>query len=230
MWTRQELKGIGKTALKANYWKSVIAAFLLALLAGGVYTSSRSQSIEMDVTPESLQQGMQSIPLEAIALISGALLIILLIALVLKIFFFNPLKVGCFSFFRKNVTDPGTKLDMILSGFSQYGRTFVTLFLSDLYVFLWCLLLVIPGLMKAYSYRLVPYILADDPELSPREVLEKSQQMMDGQRWNAFVYDLSFLGWEILGVLTFGVVNLLWTNPYKENADAALYLRLRGEI
>ena len=54
--------------------------------------------------------------------------------------------------------------------------------------------------------------------------------MMDGQRWNAFVYDLSFLGWEILGALTFGVVNLLWTNPYKENADAALYLRLRGEI
>ena len=231
MWTRKEIKEIGKTAFKANYWKSVIAAFLLSILGGGVYAGSRSQTSDMETSSESLQQSVQSVPPGVIALASGVVIIILLIALVLKIFFFNPLKVGCYAFFRKNVTDPAeTKLDMILSGFSQYKRTFLTLFLSDLYVFLWCLLLIIPGLMRAYSYRLVPYILADDPELSPKEVLQKSKQMMYGQRWNAFVLDLSFLGWEILGALTLGLVDLFWTKPYEQNADAALYLRLRGEI
>lgn len=231
MWTRKEIKETGKAAFKANYWKSVIVAFLLSVLAGGVYAGSSSQTSDLETTPESLQQSTQSMPLGVIALASSVVIIILLIALVLKIFFFNPLKVGCYAFFRTNVTNPAeTKLDMILSGFSQYKRTFLTLFLSDLYVFLWCLLLIIPGIMRAYSYRLVPYILSDDPELSPKEVLRKSKEMMHGQRWKAFVLDLSFLGWEILGALTLGLVDLFWTKPYEQNADAALYLRLRGEI
>lgn len=230
MWTRTEIKEIGRAAFKANYWKSVIAAFLLALLAGGTMVSSRSQSTEVDVSPESLEQGLQGIPAEAVGFIAGTFLIIMIVALLLKIFLFNPLKVGCYSFFRQNVTDPETKLDMILTGFSQYGRTFLTLFLTDLYVFLWTLLLIIPGFMKAYSYRLVPYILEDEPELTPQEVLQRSKEMMDGHRWNAFVYDLSFIGWYILGALTFQVVSIFWTNPYKQNADAALYLRLRGDF
>lgn len=229
MWTRTEIKEIGRTAFKANYWKSVIAAFLLALLAGGTMISSRSTSTDVEVTPESVEQGLQGVPVEAVGLIAGSVIVIMIISLLLKIFFFNPLKVGCYSFFRQNVKNPETNLDMIMTGFSQYGRTFLTLLLTDLYVLLWFLLLVIPGIVKAYSYRLVPYILADDPDLTPREVLKKSTELMEGHRWNAFVYDLSFIGWYLLGALTFQLVTIFWTNPYKQNADAALYLRLRGD-
>ena len=103
---------------------------------------------------------------------------------------------------------------------------FITLFLRDLFLVLWSLLFFIPGIVKSYSYRLVPYLLKDHPELSPTEVITRSRQMMNGHKWQAFVLDLSFLGWYLLGILTLGAVNVFWSNPYHDNTAAAFYLEL----
>jgi len=101
--------------------------------------------------------------------------------------------------------------------------------LYSLFVFLWSLLLIFPGIIKSYSYRMVPYILRDNPDLSATEVITRSREMMDGHKGNAFLLDLSFIGWVLLGVITCGLVMVLWTRPYMENTNAALYLRLKEE-
>ncbi len=231
MWTRQELKEIGKTAFRAQYWKSVLVGFLLTILTAGATAASSDEG--QDVTQEfeqatngMTQQEITTLVLAGAGIVAG----VSIVAILLKIFLFNPLKVGCYGFFRENVKDTTTSLDVLGTGFGRYGHTFATLFLTDLFTVLWTLLFIIPGIVKAYSYRMVPFILRDNPELSATEVITASRKMMDGQKWNAFVLDLSFIGWILLTIFTLGLVGLFWYNPYYYSTNAALYLRLKGEI
>ena len=229
MWTISDLKAKGKAAMKANYKNSVIAGILLALFGAGTASGTRStmtQEQQQTVTDASSSLTPEELAIIAIAVI-GASLVVCAIALVLRIFVFNPLNVGCHRFFRLNVEDNTTPLGVIKEGFSDYGRVFFTLFLRDLFLALWCLLLVIPGIVKAYSYRMVPYILKDNPELSAIDVITKSREMMNGNKWNAFVLDLSFIGWFLLSLLTCGILSIFYTNPYYYNTCAALYTELK---
>ncbi|MDR0771905.1 MAG: DUF975 family protein [Candidatus Peribacteria bacterium] len=91
-----------------------------------------------------------------------------------------------------------------------------------LYIFLWSLLLVIPGIIKGYSYALVPYLLRDNKKLEYNDVITKSRKLMDGHKFNLFVLDLSFLGWAILALLSFGI-GFFWLIPYIETTRAAFY-------
>ena len=76
---------------------------------------------------------------------------------------------------------------------------------------------------------MVPYIIKDNPELTATETITKSREMMNGNKWRAFLLDLSFIGWIILGAVTFGILFILWTCPYMQNANAALYLELKEQ-
>ena len=101
--------------------------------------------------------------------------------------------------------------------------------LSGLFIFLWGLLFIIPGIIKSYSYRMVPYILRDEPELSPMEVISRSRDMMNGQKLNAFILDLSFIGWALLTALTCGLAGIFYVGPYKAGTDAALYDAVKAD-
>jgi uncharacterized membrane protein len=141
-----------------------------------------------------------------------------------------PLGYGFYLMFLKFDRDQTTDtVGSIFDGFKTYGRAIGVPLLMAVYIFLWTLLLIIPGIVKAYSYRMVPYILRDNPELSATEVITASRQLMDGNKWQTFVFDLSYIGWFLLGCITFGLVNVSWTSPYRQNANAALYLTLIGE-
>ena len=103
------------------------------------------------------------------------------------------------------------------------------MFLRNLFVALWSLLLVIPGIIKLYSYRLVPYILKEHPEISGTQVITISRQMMNGHKWNTFVLDLSFIGWMLLSALTFGILHLFYVGPYMQATDAELYEAVKAD-
>ncbi|NLS84087.1 MAG: DUF975 family protein [Ruminococcaceae bacterium] len=109
-----------------------------------------------------------------------------------------------------------------------YWNIVKTMFLRGLYTFLWSLLLVIPGIIKSYQYRLVPYIMAENPNISSRRAFELSRQMTDGEKWNIFVLDLSFIGWYVLCGITFGI-GFLFLNPYLQATNAELYSALRAK-
>ena len=157
-----------------------------------------------------------------LAIIGGLLLAVLVITSLLRLLVFNPLEVGCQNYFLRNAEAPA-ELNTLGRGFHPYWRTVWTLFLRGIFLFLWSLLFIVPGIVKSYSYRMVPFLLADHPELSGTEAITLSRQMMNGHKWNAFVLDLSFLGWHILSILTLGLLGIFFVNPYQLSTDAELY-------
>lgn len=114
------------------------------------------------------------------------------------------------------------ELEDMAWGFKNFGNAIGLFFWQALWVFLWSLLFLIPGIVKAYSYRLAFYILADNPDIGVREALNESKRLTDGFKWDLFVLDLSFLGWAILANLTFGI-GYFWLTPYMEITLANAY-------
>ena len=148
------------------------------------------------------------------------------IAIAVDAFVINPLSGGFRRFFIKNLNDRAELKELAYCYDHGYMQVVKTLFLRDVYLVLWTLLLVIPGIIKAYEYRMIPYIVAEHPEMPAKEVFAQSREMMRGQKWNAFVLDLSFIGWDILAAFTAGVLYVFYVRPYKDMTDAALYEQL----
>ncbi len=94
--------------------------------------------------------------------------------------------------------------------------------LRGLYIFLWSLLFIIPGIVAGYSYAMADYILAEKPNMTASEAVELSKSMMYGNRFRLFCLQLSFIGWDILATLAFGIGHL-WLTPYKQASYAAFY-------
>ena len=107
-----------------------------------------------------------------------------------------------------------------------FSRVLTTTLLYYVYVFLWSLLLLIPGCIKAYSYAMTPYILKDNPEMKNNAAIEESMRMMDGHKLELFMLDLSFIGWAILSLLTC-CIGFLWLTPYMNMARVNFYEDLK---
>ena len=101
-----------------------------------------------------------------------------------------------------------------------------TLLLTSIFKFLWDLT-IIGGIIKYYSYFMVPYIVAENPNIKPLDAINLSRKMMKGHKWECFVLDLSFIGWDILGFLTIGLLSLFFVNPYKEAVYCEYYAYIR---
>ena len=100
------------------------------------------------------------------------------------------------------------------------------MFHTQLSIFLWSFLLIIPGIYKQYQYRMVEYILAEHPDMYYKDVMQLSKDMMAGEKWNAFVLDLSFILWNVGSIITCGTLHVLFVAPYQYLTNAALYRRL----
>lgn len=110
-------------------------------------------------------------------------------------------------------------------GYKKFGRAFLCQFLVGLFIFLWSLLLIIPGIIHAFAYAMTPYIVMEDDQISITDAMKKSKDMMRGNKWRLFCLIFSFLGWVLLGIITFGIV-LVWIEPYMQTAMAAFYREL----
>lgn len=111
-------------------------------------------------------------------------------------------------------------------GTEQIGGLVVLSLMTNLFVFLWSLLFIIPGFVKAYAYSMAPYIKYDHPEYSWKRCLDESQAMMKGYKWKLFCLDLSFIGWNIVGMLCF-MVGMYWVLPYTKAAQVCFYEELK---
>lgn len=152
------------------------------------------------------------------SLVSGALSNVPIIGLI----FSCIINVGLVSYLINFLTDKETKLEMLFSKFSNWKQISLVTLLEFVYVFLWTLLLIIPGIIKGLAYSLVPYILEDEKDMSPSEVLKLSEAMMQGHKWEYFKLNLSFIGWHILAMFTL-LIPYLWLIPY-QNVVTSKYL------
>lgn len=139
-----------------------------------------------------------------------------------------PVMYGYSVTFLSLVRHEGLEFGHLFDGFKDYFRILGTLLLAKIYVLLWTLLLIIPGIVKSYSYAMTNYILKDDPELSNNGAIEKSMDMMKGYKMKLFLMDLSFIGWAILCVLTIGI-GFFFLIPYVEASHVAFYEDLKSE-
>lgn len=117
---------------------------------------------------------------------------------------------------------------VLFEGFQDYKRIFVTKLLQSIYTGLWMLLLVVPGVIKAYSYAMTDYILKENPDMNNNAAIEKSMAMMEGHKMRLFMLDLSFIGWALLAVLTLGI-GFFFLQPYVQVAHAAFYEDLKAQ-
>ena len=113
-------------------------------------------------------------------------------------------------------------------GDGQLGKYIGLGLLQMLFIFLWSLLLIIPGIIKSYAYSMSYFIQLDNPDMGPKDSITASRKMMKGHKWQLFVMDLSFIGWYIVGFLCLGV-GVLWVHPYYELSKALFYEELKAE-
>lgn len=227
-WTRAELKIRAKAAVKMYYWKMVLVALILSMIGGGA-SGVGSRSANDNSAGSGASSMFEGINMQVAMIAVIIVLVVVVIALALSVFVFNVLEVGCRGFFSRSMTeDP--ELGLIADGFTQnYWNCVKTQFLKSLFIGLWSLLFVIPGVIKAYEYRMVPYLLAEHPEMSSGEIFARSKEMMQGNKWDTFVLDISFVGWVLLSGITLGILYIFWVGPYIAATDAALYHRISGK-
>lgn len=139
----------------------------------------------------------------------------------------GPMALGV-SIFALNISrNTNPKLENLFDGFKNFGPAFIANFLVGLYCFLWALLLIIPGIIKGYSYAMVNYILADEPGIEPSAALRKSQAMMDGNKLKLFYMHCFFFLLSLACILTLGI-GFLWLVPYTHVVTAKFYDDVKG--
>ncbi len=226
MWTRLELKLRAKQILKNTYWKAFAASLVLSFATGGGLSFNwKFNSGDMSKEFSNIDA---NIIFPVVAIIAIVAIIIITFSLLISIFVGGPLEVGGQKFFVKNQQED-SNLKYLGAGFSKetYFNVVLTIFLRNLYIVLWSLLLIIPGIVKSYAYRMVPYILTENPGMKASEAINLSERMTKGHKGDIFVLDLSFIGWIILGLLAF-FIGIIFVFPYINSTNAELYLKLKG--
>ncbi len=234
MWTRDLLKSNAKFALKARYWLAVLVSLIATLLMGGSSGFSGMSSFRGNLQSGSsnfsgikdffTQNSRVILPIFAGVAVIGFIAICASIAF--RIFVSNPVGVGQNSYYLQNRIGKG-EITTLFSAFKAgYLNVVKVLFFKNLYIFLWSLLFIIPGIIKTYEYFAVDYILAENPHMDEKRALELSRLMTQGEKWNIFVVGLSFIGWVLLSMFTC-FIGLIFLKPYIQATFAELYTALR---
>lgn len=217
MWTRAELKARAKVALAQNYWKLVLVGAIASIVGSG-----HNSSVEFNFSEETSGDILSSLG-TMLPVIFGVASAGIIVAFLISFFVLNPIEVGTKRFFLKSLTED-TEIKELLFAFDHgYKNVVKVLFKRDIKVILWSLLFIIPGIVKSYEYRMIPYLLAENPELTEEDAFRYSRQMMYEQKLETFVLDLSFIGWDLLSGITVGIVGLFYVQPYANLTNAALY-------
>ncbi|MCI8742937.1 MAG: DUF975 family protein [Lachnospiraceae bacterium] len=212
MWSRPEVKKRAWNGLKPYYWKAVLCGFLLGLLG------------TLSILPYALAAVLFAVCVCIAPLAPFA-------SCIVNGIYSNILDVGERNFYLRSIQDGApAPVSTIFSGFKSgyYGTSAKILIFRNIFQSLWSLLFVIPGIVKGYEYRMIPYLIAEYPEKGQDEIFGMSKQMMTGNKMKVFVFDLSFTGWVILAMIPAGL-GIPFLLPYYSAACTELYLALKEE-
>lgn len=248
MWSRVELKEYAKSFLKRNYWKAFIVVLIVTILSGGAgdggasnqpsnqykddYVFSEEYNLPETYNNPSfifdIASRTTNMPFSALGVgfISIATMVIMLLFITVGL----VAEVGQSRFFLDGF-EGDVSIKKVVSGFNreEYIPIVKTQIVKNVYIFLWSLLFIVPGIIKAYEYYYVPYIIAEQPHLSPNEAISKSRAMTMGHKLDMFVLNMSFILWYMAGSLLFGI-GIFFVNPYKEAVFARLYNILSDQV
>ncbi len=252
MWTNSLLKQNAWKTLSPYYWTAfgvsvmyVIAAYLPNILVRGL-TSVSIKFSESDVQrwfeliakmaemPESEYQAYIPELLALFAPVYRWLVTIIILSwgvmFAVYVFVLNPIECGLCNFYckgREGEVDLGRFFRYFMGG--RYTPVMKVMFFRTLYTILWTFLLYVPGIVKKYEYFLIPYLLAENPNLPKERAFAISKQTMDGEKWKCFILEFSFIGWWILGYLCC-VVGMIGVVPYYRATMAEFYTCMRAKM
>ena len=233
-----DFRRIAREALTGKWMIAVLVGLVATLLGGGgsggpevklnIDGSGANASFEFaGQTIFSTGGGLNS---DIGAFLVGSAVYITIAAIVMAVVYFalgSIISIG-YARFNLDLVDRGTpSFETLFGYFSYWKTTAVAKLLQSVYILLWSLLFIIPGIIAAYSYAMTEFILAEHPDLTASEAIAQSKEMMAGNRWRLFCLHISFIGWDILSSLTLGIGNL-WLRPYKRAAEAAFYREISG--
>lgn len=220
--TSSDIRSRARQTLAGKWGIAVLAAFLAALL-GGLATGSGGR-IEID------EDLLKSLPRVVRAYIGVALSFGGILGLA-QFILGGVVQLGYSRFLLDMHDGKGAEVSDLFSQFDRFGDGFCLNLLRGIFIFLWSLLLVIPGIVASLSYSMAHFIMVENPNMTAREALRASKELMDGHKWDLFCLNLSFIGWILLCILTLGI-GYLWLDPYMNAAHAAFYrsIRAREEV
>ncbi len=220
-----DFRRIARENLSGHWLISALVCFIAGLLGG---TSSSDGSANVNFEWQDLKAVLPPEVLEGVMAVVIGILIYAVIYAIVAFIIGGVVQLGLISYFLNQHDGKRHEVRDLFSQFFNFGGGFCLRLLTSIYTALWTLLLIIPGIIKAYSYAMAPYIMAEHPELSANECITKSRKMMDGYKFKLFCLDLSFIGWAILCIFTLGI-GALFLSPYTEAARAAFYRNLCPE-
>ena len=224
----KELRVKAWNSLKGKYWLALVVVLVMGALGSiGNGFANLAQNITGLiglVNPSEMDSTMEL----GAAVLGVAASTFSVVGILVGIFVQNAATVGVSHYFLKNTETKPSFADAF-NGFKvKYLRNVGTMLLVDIKLALWSLLLVIPGIIKSYEYAIIPYILADDPEITSKDAFKKAREMMKGNKWRLFKLNLSFIGWYALCVLTVGA-GTFFLMPYINAANAEFYAELKNK-
>jgi len=220
-----QLRARARENLRGN-WGVSIAAMLVAGIFGATMVSG-GFSLDLNIDAEVLAL----LPESLAAVITAAAASLATAASGLNLLHFilgGVIQLGYSKFLLAQHDGRDYQVKDLFSQFDRFGVGFLQRFLRSLFTALWSLLLIIPGIIKNLSYAMTPYILDDHPELTAREAIKLSQELMDGYKGELFILGLTFIGWDLLNLLTLSIGSF-WLSPYKEATYAAFYRELLAQ-
>ncbi len=226
-----DFRAAARAALSGNWGMAVVAGVIVSLLGGGSsggvsfnfsFSSSDTNVMQDIAQREEVLAGL----LAAVAIL--LLLIPLAIVIAAAAFVLGSIiEVGDARFNLHLIDEKQADLAHLFAYFRQWGTVTLANLLRSVYIFLWSLLLVIPGIIASYSYAMVPYLMAETPTLSAGEAIRRSKELMQGNKFRLFCLEFSFIGWGLLCILSFGI-GFLWLVPYQKAARADFYREISG--
>ena len=236
----EDFRRIARNAL-TNKWFIAVAVGLVASILGGISGGGPEFKVNIDGSNISMNFNVAGQTIKSIgtnggvdsevgAFILASLPIIIIASLFAAVIYFalgSFIGVGYAKFNLNLVDKKNAAFETLFEYFSHWKTTTIARLLRALYVFLWSLLFIIPGIVAGFSYAMTDYILAEDPELTADEAISQSKSLMMGNKWRFFCLQYIFIGWDILATLAFGIGHL-WLTPYKQAAYAAFYRVVSG--
>ena len=235
MFNISTIKAAAKERMKQNHWMLVLVTFIASLLGGVAGSGGFSFNFNNGATETESTTMWGEMPEEAwvtigviMLIATAAALVVSLLAIAYSIFVSSVVQVGFCSWLVRFYRGETPTVGELFAPFKrQYMSSVRVMFAMELRVFLWSLLFIIPGIVKGYAYMMVPYLLHDNPNLTPKQALDISERMTMGYKADLFWLGLSFIGWHLLASLTCGILNVLYVTPWVQLSYAAAYEDLK---
>lgn len=206
---------IARDRLQGNWKQAILAAFIAAIL-GGLLTGTGA-NFELNLDERDIES-MSAAVKQILLCLAGGAATVNLVHFILG----GVVRQGYCRYLLKQYDRENPEINDLFSQFHQFGKGFCLQLLQIVYVVLWTMLFIIPGIIAGYRYAMAPFVMLENPDMTPSEAIAASKQMMEGHKMELFLLDLSFIGWEILCIFTLGI-GYLWLRPYRNAAYAAFF-------